>query len=95
MAKDYFVYILASDARQLYIGVTNNLLRRLAEHKAGLDEDYAFRHAALTLVYFEQTPNVRAAIAREKDIKLLRRSKKLELIESMNPDWRDLSAGLL
>jgi putative endonuclease len=46
-------------------------------------------------VYFEQTPNVRAAIAREKDIKLLRRSKKLELIESMNPGWRDLSAGLL
>jgi putative endonuclease len=94
MSYDYFVYILASDSRHLYVGITNNLLRRLAEYRAGLDQGYAFKHAAFTLVYFEQTPNVRAAIAREKAIKLLRRAKKLQLIESTNPDWRDLAAGL-
>jgi putative endonuclease len=86
MSHDYFIYILASDSRHLYVGITNNLHRRLAEHRAGLDEGYAFKHVAFTLVYFEQTPNIRAAIAREKAIKLLRRAKKLQLIESTNPD---------
>jgi putative endonuclease len=80
----YFVYILASAERHLYTGVTSNLVKHLAEHRAGVTKEYA--------VYFEHTPNVRAAIAREKEIKLFKRSRKIELIEKSNPEWRDLSA---
>jgi putative endonuclease len=91
MARDYFVYILSSAARNLYTGVTGNIMKRLYEHRNGITKGYAFEHRTFRLVYLEQTPNVRAAIAREKEIKLLKRSRKINLIEKSNPEWRDLS----
>jgi putative endonuclease len=92
MARSFFVYILASDARELYVGVTNDLTRRIAEHRAGLNPDsYSSRHATSRLVYFEMTSDALSAIGREKRLKRLSRQRKLRLIEKMNPDWRDLA----
>jgi putative endonuclease len=90
MSRTYFVYILASSSRELYVGVTNDLKRRLAEHRTGLCKGYAFEHGINRLVYFEQTNNVLAAIAREKQVKSWRRQKRLSLVEKDNPEWRDL-----
>ena len=92
MARSYFVYILASDTRELYIGVTNDLERRLSEHRLGQDkESYSARHETKRLVYYEMTPNVVSAIHREKRLKRLGRVRKLRLIERMNPAWKDLA----
>jgi putative endonuclease len=92
MARTFFVYILASDTRELYIGVTNDLRRRLAEHRAGLNpESYSSRHGTSRLVYFEMTSDALSAICREKRLKRLSRQRKLRLIEKMNPEWRDLA----
>jgi putative endonuclease len=92
MARTFFVYILASDTRELYIGVTNDLTRRVAEHRAGLNPDsYSSRHGTSRLVYFEMTSDALSAIRREKRLKRLSRQRKLRLIETMNPEWRDLA----
>ena len=92
MSSTYFVYILTSEARELYIGVTNDLNRRLAEHRLGLDpESYSSRHRTMRLVYFEMTTDIVSAIRREKRLKRLNRLRKLRLIEKMNPEWRDLA----
>ena len=91
MAREYFVYLLASRSRVLYAGVTNDLERRVFEHKHKLVPGFTAVYEVDRLVYFESTPNVLAAIAREKEIKGWRRSRKLALIESINPDWEDLS----
>ncbi|MGD0075472.1 MAG: GIY-YIG nuclease family protein [Candidatus Binataceae bacterium] len=72
-------------------GVTNDLARRVHEHKAGLVPGFTLRYRVTRLVYVEQTNDVSAAIAREKQIKSWSRSKKIALIESVNPQWRDLS----
>ena len=88
----YYVYILASFRRTLYVGVTNNLERRLWEHRNGLGSAFVRRYNVYQLVYVEETGDVLAAIAREKQIKAWRRSKKVALIEAANPTWRDLSA---
>jgi putative endonuclease len=88
----YYVDIMASISRVLYIGVTNDLSRRVLEHKSKRVEGFTQRYNVNRLVYFEATADVRAAIAREKELKGWRRSKKIELIERTNPDWRDLSA---
>jgi len=86
------VYILASDTHELYIGITNDLVRRLWEHRNGQDpHGYSHRHGTSQLVYFEMTTNVRSAIQREKQLKRFPRQRKLQLIESINPDWRDLA----
>ena len=90
--RTYYVYLLASKSRRLYIGVTNNLERRLYEHKSKLVEGFTKRYNIDRLVYFEQTVDVLSAIAREKQIKSWSRSKKITLIESVNPAWEDLSA---
>jgi len=82
MSRTYYVYILASKSRRLYIGVTNDLPRRMWEHK--IDR----------LVYFEDTTDVRSAIEREKQLKGWRREKKISLIETINAAWEDLSARL-
>jgi len=87
----YYVYILSNSTGTLYTGVTNDLERRLYEHRAGTASKFTARYSVGRLVYFEETPNVEAAIAREKEIKGWRRSKKLGLIRSANPTWRDLS----
>lgn len=93
MSGTYFVYILASDTRELYIGITNDLMRRVAEHQAGLNRNsYSSRHGTNRLVYFEITPDVMSAIRREERLKRLSRLRKLRLIEKMNPKWRDLGS---
>jgi putative endonuclease len=92
-ARQYFVYILASQSRTLYVGMTNDLKRRLYEHKEGLVASFTRHYRVHALVYYEVTPDVRSAIAREKQIKHWRREKKVALIESRNPGWRDLAEG--
>jgi putative endonuclease len=87
----YYVYILASRSRTLYVGVTRDLVRRLHEHRSGLIPGFTSRYHIHRLVYFETTNDVRAAIAREKQIKGWVRERKVELITSANPTWRDLS----
>ena len=89
--KQYYVYILANKGKMLYTGVTNNLERRIFEHKNHLIPGYTKKYDITRLVYFEETNDVTSAIAREKQIKGWLRIKKISLIESMNPDWRDLS----
>jgi len=87
----YFVYILASKSRRLYVGVTNNMERRLYEHKHKLADGFTARYNINRLVHFEDTTDVLAAITREKQIKGWLRAKKNALIESGNPTWEDLS----
>jgi putative endonuclease len=87
----FAVYVLSNAKGTLYVGVTNDLRRRVFEHKHRLVPGFTRRYHVDRLVYFEMTPNVRAAIEREKQIKGWRRSKKITLIEARNPDWRDLS----
>ena len=82
---------MTNRSRTLYVGVTNNLERRLYEHANHLLPGFTSRYAIDRLVYAEQTNDVRAAIEREKEIKAWRRSKKVALIESVNSKWRDLS----
>ena len=89
--SDYYVYIMASQKRgTLYTGVTNDLVRRVAEHKEGLGSTFTSRYGVVKLVYFEDTPSVQAALAREKQLKKWSRQWKIELIERDNPDWEDL-----
>ncbi len=87
----YHVYILASATGVLYVGVTNNLERRIAQHKEKRLSGFTKRYSVTRLVYFEAYGDVRNAITREKEIKAWRREKKLALIRSMNPSFRDLS----
>lgn len=82
---------MASPSRTLYTGVTNDLGRRISEHKDGVGSQFANRYHATKLVYFEEFASVRDAIEREKQIKGLLRSKKVSLIEAMNPEWKDLN----
>ena len=89
--KTYYVYILASRSRTLYTGVTNNLMRRVLEHKRKLVPGFTSRYRLERLVYYETWGDIRAAIQREKQIKGWLRTKKIALIQSMNPVWRDLS----
>ncbi len=89
--KEYFVYILTNASGTLYTGMTNNLERRMREHKFGEVPGFARRFRLARLVYFEKGGEVESAIAREKQIKGWLRKRKIELIESVNPDWRDLS----
>ena len=93
MPKQYFVYILANASRRLYVGITNNLERRIFEHKRKIIPGFTSIYNINRLVFFETTVDVSAAIAREKQIKGWRRSKKIALIEIKNPMWNDLSAG--
>jgi putative endonuclease len=88
------VYIMTNPRNTvLYTGVTSDLRWRVAQHKAKTDpHGFAARYNATTLVFFEMTPNIVAAIAREKQIKAGSRRKKIELISRTNPEWRDLSA---
>jgi putative endonuclease len=88
---DYWVYILASVPRgTLYVGVTNDLVRRAHEHRDGLVRGFSKRYNLKTLVYFERYDTPQAAIQREKNIKHWSRIWKLQLVESANPQWRDL-----
>jgi putative endonuclease len=89
--RQYYVYIMTNRSRTLYTGVTNDLRRRVQEHKRKLVPGFTQRYNITQLVYYEETQDVRAAITREKQIKGWLRMKKVALIESLNPEWRDLS----
>ena len=94
--KDYYVYILAGKRNgTLYIGVTKNLIRRVYEHKNDLIDGFTKQYKVHTLVFYEHTNDVQAAIRREKQLKKFNREWKMELIEKENPDWRDLYDDLL
>ena len=88
----YYVYILSNwNNRVLYTGITNNLERRIVEHKSHLTQGFTSKYNVRKLVYFDNTADVKRAIERDKQIKGWTRNKKVALIEQMNPDWRDLS----
>jgi len=89
--RRFFIYILASSSRTLYVGVTNDLERRLREHRELL-VGFTARYNVTLLMYWEEFADPRDAIAREKEIKAWRREKKVRLIESANPQWTDLAA---
>jgi putative endonuclease len=90
--KQYFVYILTNQSnRVLYTGVTNNLERRIHEHKQKLVEGFTKKYNVNKLVWYAATSDIRAAIEEEKRIKAGSRAKKNEQIEEMNPEWRDLA----
>ncbi len=89
--NSYYVYILTNRSKTLYTGVTNDLLRRVHEHKQKLIPGFTQKYNINRLVYYEETSDVTEAIAREKQIKGWVRAKKIALIESRNPEWLDLS----
>ena len=94
--KTYCVYIMTNKHNTtLYTGVTNSLLRRVHEHKSGVGSKFTHRYNITKLVYYETTNDVEAAIMREKQIKGGSRKKKIDLITSLNPEWRDLSEEIL
>ncbi|MFH0814619.1 MAG: GIY-YIG nuclease family protein [Candidatus Falkowbacteria bacterium] len=90
---NYFTYILASESGTLYVGVTNNLVRRVDQHKSGLWRGFASKYGCNKLVYSEKYSDVNVAIGREKQIKKFSRQKKTELIQLINPQWKDVSVG--
>ena len=94
---NYFVYILSNNHKSvLYTGVTNDLVRRVYEHKKHLEKtSFTSQYNVDKLVYFEETPSSRAAIEREKQIKSWNRKKKNDLIESKNPNWQDIYDSIL
>ena len=92
MQNIYYVYILTNKRHNvLYTGITNNLDRRIFEHKTKQNEGFTSKYNIDKLVYYEITEDVNSAIEREKQIKAGPRKKKIELIESMNPDWKNLA----
>ena len=93
MRKDYFVYIMSSQRRVLYVGITSTLEQRVFQHKQHTLGGFTVKYNVTILVYFESYDDVHRAIGREKEIKGWRREKKIALIESVNPRWNDLSYG--
>ena len=90
--RTYWVYILASETRRLYIGSTSDLTRRLLEHTLGYRSRHAARYAKAKLVHHESTDDPRVAVQRERQLKGWLRNRKVALVERHNPDWRDLAA---
>ena len=94
--KSYFVYILASKRNgTLYIGVTNNLIKRVWQHKNNLADGFTKKYNVHLLVYFEETSDIESAIMREKQLKAWNRQWKINLLQKSNPNWQDLYPGLL
>ena len=89
--KTYYVYIMASGRRTLYVGVTGDLQRRVHEHRQKLIDGFTKRYNVTHLVYFESFAEVLDAIAREKQVKAWSRAKKVALVRSQNPKWNDLA----
>ena len=94
MVKTYYVYIMTNRSKTLYVGITSALVRRVYEHKQKLLEGFTKKYNITKLVYFENTTDVMVAISREKQIKGWLRRKKIALIESANPNWKDLSEDI-
>jgi putative endonuclease len=94
--KQWFVYMLASRRNgTLYIGVTNDLARRIGEHKSKVQSGFTEKYDVNKLVYYEAYPTPDEAIRREKNMKAWQRTWKLRVIEELNPEWKDLSVDLL
>jgi putative endonuclease len=93
--KNYWVYIITGRTRTLYIRITNDLERRVAEHKHGSVPGFCSKYTLNRLAYCEEHADVRVAIEREKKIKRWRREKKVALVESINPEWKDLSLNAI
>jgi len=91
---NFYVYIMASGSGTLYIGVTNDLIRRVYEHKEKIIEGFTKKYFCTKLVYYEHFSDINSAITREKEIKKWRREKKENLIKGINPHWNDLYANL-
>ena len=91
--KQYYVYIMTNQSKTLYTGVTNDLMRRVYEHKNKMIEGFTKKYNITKLVYYKETNDIQVAISREKQIKGWLRGKKIALIESVNPKWNDLSEG--
>jgi len=91
---DFYVYIMASASGTLYVGVTNDLVRRVSEHKEGKIEGFSKKYGCKKLVFAEHHQYINNAIEREKEIKNMMRHKKEALIKEMNPAWKDLSNQL-
>ncbi len=91
MTKEYYVYIMTNKSRTLYTGVTNDLMRRVYEHKNKIVQGFTSKYNIQYLVYYESTTSIYVALEREKQIKGWFRAKKIALINSVNPDWKDLS----
>ena len=89
--KLYYTYIMSSPGGTLYTGVTNNMINRVIAHKEKLLPGFTKKYNINRLVYYEVSPSIRSAIAREKEIKGWKRKKKIALIESQNPKWEDLA----
>jgi putative endonuclease len=90
--KRYYIYLLTNwNNKVMYVGVTNNLIRRIYEHKNKLVKGFTKKYNVNKLVYYEETQDVIAALTREKEIKKWRREKKNQLVNQMNPIWKDLS----
>lgn len=94
IAYAVYIYILSSESGTLYVGMTNNLHRRMFEHQEGLVDGFTKKYNCKRLVYFETTTDVTAAIEREKQIKRWNRAKKEWLIGTINPTWKDLSSEI-
>ena len=92
----YFVYIMASQRHgTLYVGVTNNLIRRVHEHREKITPGFTSKYNVNRLVWFDQTDSIEAAIQHEKRLKHWQRAWKIEMIEKSNPNWEDLYLSLL
>ncbi len=89
--SEYYVYIMSNWSRTLYIGVTGDLVKRVNQHKKKAIRGFTAKYNITDLVYYETTSDVMSTIAREKELKGWLRAKKIALIESVNPEWRDLS----
>jgi len=91
MSRQYYIYIITNDTNTVtYTGVTNDLIRRTCEHKNKMVEGFTSRYKIIKLIYYEVAEDIESAILREKQIKSWSRKAKVELINKMNPDWRDL-----
>jgi putative endonuclease len=91
MKRQFYIYIMTNAGNKvLYTGITNDLMRRVYEHKAGIHKGFTQKYKVNKLVYYEATDNIESAISREKQIKGGSRSRKIELINSMNSKWEDL-----
>ncbi|MFA6186660.1 MAG: GIY-YIG nuclease family protein [Phycisphaerae bacterium] len=91
--KSYYVYIMGSQTGTLYVGMTNNIKQRVYQHRKHLKEGFTDKYNVNRLLYVETLSDALSAISREKQIKKWRREKKIELIDSQNPSWSDLSLG--
>ena len=95
MHRSYCIYILARQSRTLYVGITNDPVRRISEHRNGDVPGFSRRYSINKLFCYEESGDVHAALQHEKKLKGWRRAKKLGLIDSVNPSWRDLSLDLI